>query len=269
MIGKNLIVLIAHYNNLEGLEKTLLSIDEPFDVDIMIVDDGSETKPTLNHLKSIYTKGEVFLELLPKNQGVGIAANHGLSLIQKMDYELIARLDCGDLNKPNKYQKQLDYLNRNPDVMVLGTWADIVNENGDFMFVLEFPTEYEKIKKKMFVNSMFINPTVIFRKKILDTIGLYKYEYRHAAQDYAFYFDAVKKFKCENLPESLLVYVIEEKSISTQKRKLQVKNRIKIILNHFEFGFYPIYSLLRNSFLYFISRDLSNKLKKLTNFNNG
>lgn len=269
MIGKNLIILIAHYNNLEGLEKTLLSINEPFDVDVMIVDDGSTKKPSLEHLESIYNKGKIYLELLAENQGVGMAANHGLKLIQSMHYELIARLDCGDLNKPNKYQIQLEYLDKNPDVMVLGTWADIVNEEGKFMFVLEFPTEYEKIKKKMFINSMFINPTVVFRKEILKTIGLYKYEYRLAAQDYAFYFDAVKHFKCENLPQSLLTYIIENKSISTQKRKLQVKNRIKIILNHFEFGIIPIYSLFRNSLLYFISRDLSNKFKKLGNFNKG
>lgn len=258
-----LIVLIPHYNNLEGLYKTLASIQEPFDIDLMIVDDGSQEKPNLEKLKSIYTKGKIYLELLPQNQGGGVAANHGLALIEKMDYELIGRLDCGDLNKPNKYQTQLDYLKNNPDVMVLGTWADMVDEEGNLLFVLKHPTDYKDIKRKMFINSMFVHPSVVIRKEILKTTGHYKYKYRHAAQDFALFFEAVKHFKCENLPQSLLYYVIDENSVSSQKRKLQVKNRINILLENFELGFYPIYGLLRNSFLYFLSRENTTKLKKI------
>jgi hypothetical protein len=73
----------------------------------------------------------------------------------------------------------------------------------------------------------------------------------------------VNKFKSENLAEPLLDYVISDNSISSKKRKLQVKSRIRVILENFKFGFYPLYGLIKNVMLYFISRETSNKIKSL------
>lgn len=265
MINMKLIVLIAHYNNPIGLEKTLMSIKEPFDVDVLIVDDGSKAKPDELKLKELYKNGTLFFEFLPENRGVGIAANFGLEKIQTMDYDLIGRLDCSDLNKENKYKKQIDYLTRNPETKLLGTWADMVDESGNLLYVLKHPTSYGEIKEKMYLNSMFVNPSVIFYSDILKTVGNYPEKYRRASQDYAFFFKVIKHFKAENLPEALLTYVIEDKSISTQKRRLQVKHRIQIILENFKFGIYPVYGIFRNIGLYFISRDTTTKLKQLLN----
>ncbi len=258
-----LIILIAHYNNLKGLENSLLSIDESFEVDVMVVDDGSEEKPDYEKLKNLYKNGKLFLECLPVNKGVGMAANHGLKKIQEMDYELIGRLDCGDLNKKNKYKFQLDYLEKNPNVKLLGTWADIIDETGNLLYVLKHPTSYEELNKKMYVNCMFINPSVVFYADILKTVGNYPEKYRRAAQDYAFFMNVMKHFEVQNLPESLLYYVIDENSISTQKRKLQIKHRIQIIKENFYFGFYPVYGILRSYLLLHVSRDSTTKFRKI------
>src|SRR5690606_28449395 len=96
MKSSRLIVLICHYNNLLELDKTILSIKEDFPIDIMVVDDGSKEKPNIEHLKSLYQNGKIFLELLPQNMGVGMATNHGLTKILEKEYELTGRLDCGD-----------------------------------------------------------------------------------------------------------------------------------------------------------------------------
>ena len=58
-------------------------------------------------------------------------------------------------------------------------------------------------------------------------------------------------------------YIVDPKSISTTKRKLQVKNRIKIVLEHFYFGFYPIYGLIRGVLLYMFPRSVTTYLKKI------
>ena len=114
----------------------------------------------------------------------------------------------------------------------------------------------------MFLNSMFVNPTVVFCSSILDVVTEYPEKYRHAAQDYAFFFKVIKHFKCANLPEVLLDYISDENSISTKKRKLQVKNRIKIIMENFNLGIYPIYGLLRSIILYFFSRSSTSFVKR-------
>jgi len=258
----DLIILIAHYNNPEGLKDSLASIRESFDIDIMIVDDGSINKFNEVDIKSIYTSGNIFFEYLETNSGVGIAANLGLKRIQELNYKLIGRLDCGDLCYENKYKIQLEYLKKNPEVKILGTWARFVDEKGNFLHNLIHPTNYNEIKNKMFLNSMFCNPTMVFYSEILEKTGDYPYKYRHAAQDYAFFFNAIQHYKAENLPEILLDYIVDPNSISTTKRKLQVKNRIKIVLEHFHFGLYPIYGLLRGITLYLFPRRVTTFIKK-------
>ena len=65
------------------------------------------------------------------------------------------------------------------------------------------------------------------------------------------------------MDEVLLNYVISPNSISSLKRKQQIKSRLKVILDHFYFGFYPIVGLLRNSLLLMTSRGFIVGVKKL------
>src|SRR5690606_12761106 len=113
------IALICHYNNPEGLEKSLLSIREDFPVDVLIVDDGSSIKPNLEHLESIYKNGKIFLELLPQNVVVEEASNLGIKKITESGYKITGRLDCAALNHRNRYKKQSDYLAQNPAVQIM------------------------------------------------------------------------------------------------------------------------------------------------------
>ena len=257
----DLIILIAHYNNPKGLEDSLMSIRESFPIDIMIVDDGSKLKFDEEHIRSIYLNGKIYFEYLDKNSGVGVAANKGLDQIQKLNYRLIGRLDCGDLCYENKYKKQLDYLEKNPEIKILGTWARFIDEKGNFLHNFKLPTKHNVIIKKMYFNSMFLNPSVIFYSEILKKTGKYPYKYRHASQDYAFFFNAIQHYNAENFPEILMDYIVDPKSISTTKRKLQVKNRIKIVLEHFYFGYHPIVGLIRGCILYLFPRSFTTFIK--------
>lgn len=258
---QDLIILIPHYNNLLDLKESIKSIVETIPVDILIVDDGSSEKPDQQEIETFYKNGNVFIKLLETNVGIENALNAGLSFIESKDYKYIGRLDCGDLNLPNKYRKQLEYLEQNPETFLLGTWADMVDMEGNLLYTLEHPTADTEIKNRMYLNSMFVHPTVIFRKEILNLVGKYPTKYK-AAEDYAYFFEISKKLKVENLPEALLLYKMDPNSISSTKRKSQVKNRIKIILHHFYFGFYPLYGLVRNVLLLFMSRNLTTFMKK-------
>lgn len=255
------VVLIPHYNNNEKLVESVLSIDEEIQIDVLIVDDGSKIKPDLASLKSLYCFGNVYLEKIDQNMGIEHALNKGLDVIEKLGYKYIARLDCGDLNKKNKYSKQFTYLEKNLNISLLGTWADIVNENGTYLYQLKHPISYEKIKKHMYKNSMFIHPTVMYRANILPIIGKYPINYK-AAEDYAFFFNIVNSFEASNYPESLLIYEMNSNSISSSKRNLQIKNRIRIILKNFYFGIFPIYGLIRNFIILILPFALINHLKK-------
>lgn len=262
-LDNKLIILICHYNNLEGLKASILSIRENFNVDLLIVDDGSIDKPNLSYLQSIYKNGNIFLDILPTNMGVGKATNHGLLKILKMNYELTGRLDCGDLNHPNKYAKQISYLENNTDIKLLGTYVNMVDTNNKLLFVLKHPIDHSSIVNKMFLNSTFINSSVIYYVDILNEVGLFPEKYYRNGEDYAFFFNVIKKFKVGNMPEVLLDYVVDPNSLSTTRRAEQVKARINIIIEHFYFDIYPIYGLLRNCILYLMPRDFTTVIKKI------
>lgn len=257
-----IILLICHYNNLAGLYNSIKSINENFKIDILVIDDGSSQKPDLTYLKSIYSQGEVFLDLLPENKGVGLATNHGLRKILEMEYLLTGRLDCGDLVHENKFEKQLDYLQKNTDVKMLGTWVNMVDTSGKVLFVLKHPVAYAEIQKKIYLNSTFVNSSTIFYTEILKIVGLFPEKYQRNGEDYAFFFNVIENFKCENFPEILLDYEVNPNSLSSIGRKDQVKARLKIMKEHFYFGLYPIYGLLRSFALLYMSRDATTFLKK-------
>jgi hypothetical protein len=262
-----IILLIPHFNNPSGLKASLLSINETSPIDVLIVDDGSTEKLDLNELQEIYKFGKIAIEFLSVNQGIEKALNFGLDKIRSMNYTYIGRLDCGDFCKINKFSKQINSLEENPDVVLLGCWANVIDEKGNFLYELKPPTSYEKIKVKMYLNSAFVHPTVVFRSRIIDEIGYYPENYKYA-EDYAYFFKIMKKYRIENYPEVLLDYVVSTESISSTKRKEQVMSRIKIIFDNFYFGFYPIYGLIRNSFLLLLSRNVANKIKQIISYRN-
>ena len=131
-----IIVLIPHYNNTFKLIQSIQSIKEQITVDLLIVDDGSQDDLLIEEdVKKAYQYGKVFIEKLHKNKGIEHALNRGLELIQKMNYKYIGRLDCGDFCHTNRFSKQLDFFKSNPNIYLLGTWANVLDVNGNLLFL--------------------------------------------------------------------------------------------------------------------------------------
>jgi len=260
---KKLLLIMAHYNHPVGLEASLRSIHESFEVDVIVVDDGSDQLFDEEKLRQIYTNGRIFFEYLKENQGVGIASNKGLEFALNHNYTYTGRFDCGDICHAQKFAKQIAYLEEHQEVKLLGTWARVLDNRGNFLHYIEHPPDFETIKKRMYLNSMFLNPSVIYRTKIISEVGNYPLKYKRNAEDYAFFFNVLKRYRAENYPEVLMDYIIEPNSLSTSKRREQVGNRIRVTLDHFYFGWYPIYGLMRNSMLYLVPRSITTFFKAL------
>jgi len=261
------IVLIPHYNNNNGLIKSMQAISEHENIDVLIVDDGSN-KNFINEQKinSVAKfNGKIQFLYLEKNSGIEIALNKGLEFIKNSNqYLYIARLDCDDICLENRFKIQEEFLNNHPNVYLVGSNATAINTKGDFLFNTRFPETYSEIRKKMYLNSMHLHPCVMFRSEILTTVGLYPTNYK-AAEDYAYFFEIVNRYETYNIKKSLMLFQIDDVGISATKRSLQVKNRIKIIYKHFYWGFWPIYGLVRNSIIFLIPNNILKYVKKNIN----
>lgn len=262
------IVLIPHYNDPIGLQESLESIQEDHPVSVLVVDDGSrlENRPDQNALQQQFQDQGLDIQLvqMPENKGIEHALNEGLRAALDRQPDFIARLDCGDRNEPNRLKEQLEFLQAHPEVALLGGQANYVDDSGQLLYRSSFPLEYADIKRGFYVNCQLIHPSVLFRASVLDEVGLYPVDYP-AAEDYALFFEVVKRFPTRNMDRVLIEKVIDDKSISSVKRRIQIKSKIRLIWKHYYLGLTPTLGLVRNSILYFFPRSLVvaiNKFKK-------
>lgn len=258
-----LVLLIPHYDNPKGLLVSLASIGCNENLDVLIVDDGSNKKfDEIEVKKAFQATGNIFFIYLQQNSGIEIALNKGLAYIIKNKYTYTARLDCGDVCLGDRFQLQKDFLEEATSISLVGSNVNFVDTNGAYLYTVKVPEKDELIRKKMYVNAMHIHPSIMFRNSIFPKINLYPTAYQ-AAEDYAFFFNVMNSFKVANINKVLVQCEINPKGISTLMRKKQAKNRIKIILNNFYFGLYPIYGLLRSLLLYITPLSILIKIKKI------
>lgn len=257
-------LLIPHFNNPKGLTVSVNSIEASEKVDIFIVDDGSEIESIdeIATTKAFKSKGKINYIYLNENKGIAVALNQGLdSIVKTNQYHFIARLDCGDTCIGKRFEIQETFLIKNPEIKLVGSNANAVNMEGQFLYQTLFPEKHQEIKNKMFTNAMFLHPAVMFATDILTRIGRYPINYK-AAEDYAFFFKIVKEFETANLPELLLQYEINPSGISVSNRKVQVWSRIRLIKDNFYLGFWPVFGMLRNLILYFLPLSIIQKIKR-------
>jgi len=129
--------------------------------------------------------------------------------IQHCEGELIARQDGDDLWYPEKLKKQVEFLDKNPDIDIVGTQMRQVDGTGmPISASLVHPTTDVEIKGKLLSgNNSIVHPTVVFRKRILLRAGTYDGHYRFA-EDYHFWLKCCKWYHFANLDEVLLDYTV-------------------------------------------------------------
>ncbi len=255
-------LLIPHFNNPEGLVASVASIHEGENIDVVIVDDGSSTNFDETAVNNAFkANGTIRYIYLVQNKGIEHALNSGAREIAKNGYKYVARLDCGDTCVGKRFAIQEAYLDRHPKVKLVGSNVIAVDIQGNFLYNIKMPSAYSQIKKKMFLNAMFIHPSIMIDVHALQQVGYYSYDYK-SAEDYALFFSIINKYEAANLDDFLVKIEINPKGISLSKRKQQVATRIKLIMKHFYFGFYPIYGLLRSFALYIMPATLIQYIKK-------
>ncbi|WP_162052394.1 glycosyltransferase [Pontibacter pamirensis] len=262
-MNSDIVILIPHFNNLAGLKKSLNSIHFSSKLDVLIVDDGSIVKPTLEELQKDFS-GMLHLHLLfnDQNQGIEKTLNKGLAYIQSnMSCKYIARLDCGDICDSNRFVKQKHFLDTNEEVYLLGSWVEFFYKD-EAIYTYRAPAKHKDIVQNMYLKCSFIHPSVMFRTKALRKIGVYPLNYK-AAEDYAFFFKFVKNYKTHILPEVLTFCELNPGGISRTKRTIQQKSKIKVIKDNSSLSPYFVIGLIRNYTLLLLPYHVVAKAKAL------
>ena len=205
------------YNGEKYLEGAVDSIiAQSFrDFEFIIINDGS-VDGSRKILES-YTDPRIKL-FHSQNKGLTKCLNEAIGLSIGA---YIARMDSDDISLPDRFERQVNFLNSNPEIAMCGTWAVMIDEESKY--VRDYPrliTDKE-IKKEILFHNPFIHPSVMIRREIFDKVGLYDESFRYA-QDYELWTRIVSKYKTANIPEKLLSYRLVNAGI-TRSKNLKVK----------------------------------------------
>lgn len=243
MMEFSLLMAVYSGENPIWLDESLESIFNEQEItpnEVVLVIDG----PITLELESVISKfvekyPSIFnLHRLSENKGLGYALNEGL---EKCSFDLVARMDADDIAYPNRFKKQLVFMNENPDVDILGGGAEIINEVGTSTGFRSVPTTHSKIIELMW-SCPLIHPSVMYRKSTILNVGSYS-KILKRRQDYDLWFRCAEYgANFVNLPEPLISYRITDNSYS--------KNSLSVSWQQAMIGFKGCKSLSLNSVAY-------------------
>lgn len=79
-----------------------------------------------------YAKSDnVSIQWFPENRGLAVVLNDLLNECFQNGYEYIARMDADDISEPNRIEKQMTFLQANPDIDVVGGAIEEIDENSE------------------------------------------------------------------------------------------------------------------------------------------
>lgn len=201
-------------------------------IEIVLVDDGSTDQTAIVYLgakQELESPERKFCYYRIPHSGVTRALNHGLC---RSNGEFIARLDTDDWSAPSRIRKQVRYLQDHPEVYLLGTPVKIIRFNRVTREIWNVAVEHDQLVAGLRDRNCLAHSSVMFRKSVIEDIGLYNEHYLYA-QDWEYWWRIAKRYKIAQLREPLTCYRIHPNSISADGRAhqqntfaLQIKREI-------------------------------------------
>ena len=195
---------------------------------LLLVDDASIDKEVYSYsskLEENYKNIRVFRN---KKQ-LGLTQSL-INLYPFIESEFIARLDSGDEWDFNKLQLQVDYLNSNKEVGLIGTQVRFLIESGKKVRESSFPITFKNIRKNCCNNiGLFSHSSILFRFNS----GIFYRNIYYYSQDLDLYLQFISQnIVIRNIDETLCSILFASNSISIRKNPLQLKCISRAIKNY-------------------------------------
>ncbi len=226
-------VIMPVYNGEVFLAEAIKSIlaQTYKNIELIIVDDASkdQTWSIVQHFRRKYPK-KIFCTRMRKNGGPTAATNNGFL---KSKGEFIAVMDSDDISHQKRLAKQVAFLQKNPDVIVVGTQAKVINREGKVIGKKNFPTTHQEIYDLYGRIHPIVHPSIMVRRSLLPSQKYFYKDKYGINSDYYNLFHFLNYGKFANLSEYLLFYRVHGNNGSLKKLK---KSYWDILSIRFEAG---------------------------------
>ncbi len=174
------------------------------DFELLLIDDGS-TDDSLRVMRS-YGDPRIRIERNPRNLGVPVTRNEGLRLARG---EYIALLDSDDYAYPDRFERQVAFLDRHPDFAEIGGWNRAMDAHGRPLRKVKIqPLAPEDIRATLLFRCCLKNRSIMGRTALLREHG-YRADYVRC-QDYDLHVRLAEQHKLGNLPRVLVLGRLHE-----------------------------------------------------------
>ena len=194
-------------------------------LDILLVDDGS-TDRSVEIIKN-FSDPRIRLIENGENKGIPYTRNVGL---REAKGKYMAIMDSDDLSDPHRIEKQVLYLEKNPEIDAVSSFYKMFNGKTEKKVSLPV-TKPEEIQIYLLFFNPIANPASMVR---LDAIRKYNMNYNpdyFVSQDYDFWARLSMVGKIAIIPEYLLKYRIGHENITKKSKRDHIDRRKKIINN--------------------------------------
>ncbi|MEZ6093584.1 MAG: glycosyltransferase family 2 protein [Pirellulaceae bacterium] len=206
-------VVMACYNGMPYLPDSIDSIvNQSFtDWELIVVNDGS-TDSSADYLQKRAEADSRIRVEHQTNQGQQAAANRGIELAEA---ELIARMDADDISALDRLEKQIAFMDANPEVGILGGQITRMGRSKSGL-PSNLPVAHNEIVTGLLHNHhTFCNGTCVFRKHLFEEIGGY---WKHdIAEDWDMFLRMAEVSRISNLPDVLLSCRLHTSSINGRR----------------------------------------------------
>lgn len=195
--------LIPVYNAEDTLAASLASALEQTHAadEIVVIDDGSRDGSAAVIAAVSDPRLRAFSQA---NQGLAATLNRGIALATG---EYIARLDNDDLALPQRLERQLAFMQANPQVALLGTWSQIYVGDTPSTRFHRHPTESNSLKLDLLFDNPFVHSSIMYRAEVVRALGGYRVERQtRIPEDYEFWSRIARTHEIANLPEVHTIY---------------------------------------------------------------
>lgn len=225
-------VIMGNYNTpvnylREAIDSVLAQTYSNFE--FIIVDDCS-TDDSCAAIES-YTDPRIRLIRNEKNLGLAASMNRALELCRG---EYVARMDSDDVCFPQRFEKQMAYMEQNPDVILCGSYVRFIDENGDsprgeWRVKFTHDPDVYRIHLLFSNHPLIVHPSWMMNNRLLQEHHIRYHEPYKYAQDYSMLVRCSHYGKCDICPEVLLKYRTHGNQVSSQHKAEQIKYDYQII----------------------------------------
>lgn len=187
------------------------------DFEFVIVDDGStdSTPELLQRYQAADSRVRV-----DRREKAGLVASLNRGCGQARGAYL-ARMDADDIAFRDRFTRQVEFLDRHPQVAVVGSAVVRIDAAGREIKRNVCPTSHAEIVQALREYTCFTHPTVMLRAAALAAVGGYREAYARA-QDYDLWLRLSERYELANLPDPLLYYRVYPGQVSVRHLEQQI-----------------------------------------------